>query len=63
MLKFNLLILSEERMNFKLSNIPGNNVYIKIGKINNDISNSFRLDFGHGKIQSPIRQDHERFPI
>ena len=37
MLKFNLLILPEERMNFKLSNIPGNNVYIKIGKINDDI--------------------------
>ena len=23
--------------------------------------NSFRLDFGHGKIKSPIRRDHERF--
>ena len=30
MLKFYLpLILSEEQMNFKLSNIPGNSVYIK----------------------------------
>ena len=37
MLKFNLLILPEERMNFKLSNIPGNSVYIKIDKMNNDI--------------------------
>ena len=37
MLKFNLLILPEERINFKLSNIPGNNVYIKIDKMNNDI--------------------------
>ena len=37
MLKFNLLILPEERMNFKQSNIPGNNVYIKIGKMNDDI--------------------------
>ena len=24
-------------------------------------SNSFRLDFEHAKIQSPIRRDHERF--
>ena len=37
LLKFNLLILPEERMNFKLSNIPGNSVYIKIDKMNNDI--------------------------
>ena len=28
MLKFNLLSLPEEEMNFKLSNIPGNSVYI-----------------------------------
>ena len=37
MFKFNLLILPEERMNFKLSNIPGNSVYIKIDKINDGI--------------------------
>ena len=37
MLKFNLLILPEERMNFKLSNNPGNNVYIEINKMNDDI--------------------------
>ena len=37
MLKFNLLILPEERMNFKLSNIPGKSVYIKIDKMNDDI--------------------------
>ena len=37
MLKFHLLILPEERMNFKLSNIPGRNVYIKIVKMNDDI--------------------------
>ena len=37
MLKFNLLILPEERMNFKLSNIPGKNVYIKIDKMNDNI--------------------------
>ena len=37
MLKFSLLVLPEERTNFKLSNIPGNNVYIKIDKMNDDI--------------------------
>ena len=37
MLKFNLLILPEERMNFKLSNIPDKNVYIKIDKMNDNI--------------------------
>ena len=37
MLKFNLLILPEERMNFKLSNILGKNIYIKIDKMNDDI--------------------------
>ena len=44
MLKFNLLILSEERMNFKLSNIPGKNVYIKIDKMNDDILAQIVLD-------------------
>ena len=50
-------------MNFKLSNIPGNSVYIKIDKMNDGHLglNSFRLDFGHGKIQSLIRRDYERF--
>ena len=37
MLKFNLLILPEERKNFKLSNISGNSVYIKIDKMNDGI--------------------------
>ena len=37
MLKFNLLILSEEQMNFNLSNIPSNSVYIKIDTMNDDI--------------------------
>ena len=37
MLKFNLLILPEEQMNFKLNNIPGNSVYIEIDKMNDDI--------------------------
>ena len=32
-----MLILPEERINFKLSNIFGNNVYIKIDKMNDDI--------------------------
>ena len=62
-LKFNLLILPEERMNFKLNNIPGNSIYIEIDKMNDGHLglNSFRLDFGHGKIQSLIRRDYERF--
>ena len=37
LLNFNLLILPEERMNFKLNNIPGNSVYIEIDKMNDDI--------------------------
>ena len=37
MLKFNLLIFPEERMNFKLNNIPSNSVYIEIDKMNDDI--------------------------
>ena len=37
LLKFNLLILPEERMNFKLNNIPDNSVYIEIDKMNDDI--------------------------
>ena len=37
MLKFNLLILSKEQMNFNLSNIPSNSVYIKIDTMNDDI--------------------------
>ena len=37
LLKFNLLILPEERMNFKLNNILGNSVYIEIDKMNDDI--------------------------
>ena len=37
MLKFNLLILPKERMNCKLSNIPGKSVYIKIDKMKDDI--------------------------
>ena len=44
MLKFNLLILPEEQMNFKLSNIPSNSVYIKIDKMNNDILAQIVLD-------------------
>ena len=44
MLKFNLLILPEERMNFKLNNIPGNSVYIEIDKMNDDILAQIFLD-------------------
>ena len=44
MLKFNLLILPEERMNFKLNNIPGNSVYIEIHKMNDDVLAQIVLD-------------------
>ena len=44
MLKFNLLILPEERMNFKLNNIPSNSVYIEIDKMNDDILAQIVLD-------------------
>ena len=44
LLKFNLLILPEERMNFKLNNIPVNSVYIEIDKMNNDILAQIVLD-------------------
>ena len=44
LLKFNLLILPEERMNFKLNNIPGNSVYIEIDKMNDDILAQIVLD-------------------
>ena len=44
LLKFNLLILPKEQMNFKLNNIPGNSVYIEIDKINDDILAQIVLD-------------------
>ena len=44
MLKFNLLILPEEQMNFKLNNILGNSVYIEIDKMNDDILAQIILD-------------------
>ena len=44
MLKFNLVILPEERMNFELNNIPGNSVYIEIDKMNADILAQIVLD-------------------
>ena len=44
LLKFNLMILLEERMNFKLNNIPGNSIYIEIDKMNDDILAQIVLD-------------------
>ena len=44
LLNFYLLILPEERMNFKLNNILGNSVYIEIDKTNDDILAQIVLD-------------------
>ena len=57
LLKFNLLILPEERMNFKLNNIPCNSVYIEIDKMNDDISAQIVLDLISDTAKFSLRFD------
>ena len=64
MLKFNLLILPKERMNFKLNNIPGNSVYIKIDKMNDDILAQIVSDLISDTAKFSLQFDEaQTFPI